>query len=95
MNKLKTALVDSYAGAFLVALLTSTGISQFVAALSTYFSMRLQGPDVRSALGAPGAMLFRLIHPIVMLFIAFLILRWLFFPLSKPVDIEDEPEPAE
>jgi hypothetical protein len=96
MNKLKAALVESYAGAILIAMISSTGIVSLVQWLFGLINLVIQrSRNSDSPMEAfPASAIFSIVHGMILLGIAFLLLRWLYFPTQTEVPGEDvEPAP--
>lgn len=98
LERLKTALVDSFVGAIAVGWLCAEGVFSFVSAfttpISTWFQEGLLQFRGNSVFKPPIRFPFELaIPPLAMsallLMIAFLLLRWLYFPAAeKPEQTE-------
>ena len=99
MNKIKAALVESYAGAILIALVASNGVSNFLQPLSTMVALAFGNrgaeyqyrtqPLIQVATNS-------VVHAAVYLLIAFLLLRWLYLtdntatPVEESVELDEE-----
>jgi hypothetical protein len=94
MNKLKTALIESYAGAILVALFASTGVSNFVQPIFSFIGANVAAAKSgRPSTFGPELAIFPFAHALVYLLLAFLVLRWLYFPTKTPPAEEVDPAP--
>lgn len=87
MGKFKAALVDSYAGAILIALVASNGITNLIQPIFTTMAALVSRARTGDSPNyGPEVAVFIVVHAFVYLLIAFLLLRWLYFPIELPLD---------
>jgi hypothetical protein len=95
MHKIKAALVESYAGAILIALIASSGVSNFVQPLSTMVAVAFgnRGGEyqyrTQSLLQVATS---SLLHALVYFVIALLLLRWLYLSDDLAASSEESVE---
>jgi hypothetical protein len=97
MTKFKAAVVDNYIGAILIALIASSGVGSIAQALSE-ISRQLLFAGRDSVLGSrqfsPQVILFFVLHGVLYFAVAFLLLRWLYYPTIAVEDtVEEESTP--
>jgi hypothetical protein len=102
LERVKTALVDSFVGAILIGLLLSQGISQIVRVAVNPITVWLQQRQYSEnyPVGSPRAvpietMLPQLLMSVLMLLIAYGLLRWLYFPQAEKQDQDAAQEPEQ
>ena len=103
LERLKTALVDSYVGAIALGFMFSQGISQFVRTLINPVTVWVQQREYSQIYQAGGAragfpfqsVLPQLLMSVFELLIAFGLLRWLYYPRTEKQDQEPAPEPEQ
>jgi nitric oxide reductase large subunit len=103
LERVKTALVDSFVGAIAIGLLLSQGISQIVRVAVNPITVWLQQRQYSESypVGAPRAvpslesMLPQLLMSVLLLLIAYGLLRWLYFPYVEKQDQDLALEPKE
>ncbi len=100
LERVKTALVDSFVGAIAIGLLLSEGISQIVRVAVNPITVWLQERQYPGnyPVGAPRiasieSMLSQLLMSVFLLLIAYGLLRWLYFPQVEKQDQDIAPEP--
>ena len=93
LERVKTALVDSFVGAIAIGLLLSQGISQIVRVALNPITVWLQQRQYSEnyPVGAPRASSFESLLPqllmsVFVLLIAYGLLRWLYFPHLEKQD---------
>ena len=92
---MKAALVESYVGAILIALLASRGLTNIIQPIFTMIGQAVanakSGEPTRYG---PEVAIFVIAHAFVYFLIAFLLLRWLYFPAELVLPQEtEEPNP--
>jgi hypothetical protein len=102
LERVKTALVDSFVGAIAIGLLLSQGISQIVRVAVNPITVWLQQRQYSEnhPVGAVRAaslesMLPQLLMSVPLLLIAYGLLRWLYFPYVEKQDQDLALEPKE
>jgi nitric oxide reductase large subunit len=100
LERVKTALVDSFVGAIAIGMLLSQGISQIVRVavnpLTVWLLKRQYSenyPVSASRAGTLESMLPQLLMSVFLLLIAYGLLRWLYFPHAEKQDQDAVPEP--
>jgi hypothetical protein len=98
MGKLRAALIESYAGAILVALVGANAISSFVrivlATIAYIVTSRNGGPQYGQPF--PQTLVFGAVDFLLYSLIAFAFLKWLYLPKAEPsIDSEIPPEKLE
>jgi hypothetical protein len=103
LERLKTALVDSFVGAIALGWILAMGITRFVAIFvepATVWVTRRQNWEIYSASSPSAAFPFQLVLSQLLtaagyLLIGYGLLRWLYYPAAEKQDQEDMPEPDE
>ncbi|HEV2484411.1 MAG TPA: hypothetical protein VGT08_02675 [Terracidiphilus sp.] len=102
LERVKTALVDSFVGAIAIGLLLSQGISQIVRVAVNPITVWLQQRQYSEnySVGAPRAALIesilaQLLVSVFLLLIVYVLLRWLYFPHVEKQDQDVSPEPEQ
>jgi hypothetical protein len=104
LERLKTALVDSFVGAIALGWLLAMGITRFVGIFVepvTAWMTRRQNWQIFSAASPSPAFPFQLVFRRLLTGLAYLLvgyglLRWLYYPATKEEDLgPPEPEPGE
>jgi hypothetical protein len=101
LANMRTALVDSFVGAIAVGWLFADGIARFVSILTEPFQRWLAQRQFWNAnhysSAAPGYpfpdALSILLTSVLLLLIAYGLLRWLYYPPTEKQDQEQPPEP--
>ncbi len=101
LERMKTALVDSYAGAIALGWLFAMGITRFVGVFIepvTVWMTRRQSWEIYSAGATSPAFPFQLVFSQLLtsasyLLIGYGLLRWLYYPAKEKQDPEGAPEP--
>jgi hypothetical protein len=103
LERLKTALVDSFVGAIALGWLFAQGVVRFVGILieplqrwviqqqfwaANRINSAAPGPSLELALT-------QLLMSVLLLLIAFALLRWLYYPAAKEQDQEQAPDPEQ
>jgi hypothetical protein len=92
VKKFKGALVSSYAGAIFIALLASTAITGVLQSIELLVISAIATAKGERSNYGPELAVFPIVSALILFLIAFLLLRWLYFPTE--VDPAEEIEPA-
>jgi hypothetical protein len=103
LERLKTALVDSFVGAIAIGLLLSQGLAEIVGPVINPITAWVQQRQHWGSFppGAPGAVLAfqsvlpQLLRAVLILLIAYGLLYWLYFPKPEKQNQDATPEPEE
>ena len=103
LEALKAALVDSFVGAIALGWLFAQGITRFIGAFIEPLSLwiaRRQNATIYNTNSGPAAFPFQfalsqLLTALLLLTVAFALLRWLFYPAAVEQDHAQSPDPEQ